>query len=203
MGVAFSAAGFAIAYFAYMTWETAPSRNPDGRYTVEDHRNYAIRSVGQIIAPVLYRYWYTLLIIFKVYQTPHMNKGDDRGVDLVCNDQNVCKDYERPFDALYCWLYWISAWAVSEILILYLPKHEKTSSASAADHMEAPLLETTLEFGDNGSNAEGAEVEGGDETNNKSSPRIVNVVGCLLAVLTVMVSGPIMIGLFVEMAKSL
>ena len=200
MGLAFSAAGFAIAYFAYMTWKTAPSRNPDGRYTVTDHRNWAIRSVSQIVAPILYRYWYTLLVIFKVYQTPYLNGGDDKGKDkLVCNDRDICGDYLRPFDFLFCWLYWMSAWAVAEIIILCLPEHKSsTTMPGSGDQMETPLLATTPESGSNSNATENGQVE---ESNNKSAPRVVNFVGCLLAVLTIMVSGPIMIGLVASMFK--
>lgn len=200
MGVAFSAAGFAIAYFAYMTWKTAPTNNPDGRYTVTDHRNWAIRSVAQIVAPVLYRYWYTLLLIFKVYQTPYLNGGDNEGKDkLVCNDRDVCGDYLRPFDFLFCWLYWLSAWAVAEIIILFLPEHKSSATMPGSeDPMEAPLLTTTPESGGNSNAMENGQVEGSD---NKSAPRVVNFVGCLLAVLTIVVSGPIMIGLVASIFK--
>lgn len=162
MGASFSFAGFCIAYFAYMTWKTAPTKNNDNhhnennhnRYTIEDHRNYAIRSFSQIIAPVLYRYWYSLLILLKMYRTPYMYNTNDGKNNLVCDDRNVCHDFLRPFDAVYCWLYWISSWIVAEIIIACLPKHQQqqkqthtmissSGESGTGDDAEVPLLENS------------------------------------------------------------
>ncbi len=198
MGLAFSAAGFAIAYFSYMTWKTAPSRNTDGRYTVEVHRNYAIRSFGQIIAPILYRYWYIMLVIFNAYRAPNLNGGDGFvGEKLVCNDRDVCEDYERPFDAIYSWLYWISAWAVSEIVIVCLPKHQRSNNTPENQVGFSLVVATTEERCDsNGEVIGGSPPDIAGKTNNKTGFRVVNFVGCLLAVLTTIVSIGIVVLLF-------
>lgn len=210
MGVAFSLSGFFIAFFSCMTWKTAPSRDTNGRYTVEDHRNYAIRSFSQIIAPVLYRYWYTLLTILKVYRTPYLNNGDESGEKLACDDKNVCDDYLRPFDAILLWLYWISAWIVAEVIIVCLPKHQKGTISDASmsgDEKEVLLLEnaqpTVNENGHTDShdtNMETNDVQGGDiparaianDKGDKQMTLVVNILGCLLVVLTAMVTGPIL-----------
>lgn len=218
MGVAFSGAGFFIAYFSYMTWKTAPGRDKSGRYTIEDHRNYAIRSFSQIIAPVLYRYWYVLLLILKAYRTPYLNGGDaSKGENLVCDDRNVCGDYLRPFDAIYCWLYWMSAWAVAEIVIACLPSHQKQVTASSpveGGEMESPLLERMVDDDENShSESDDANTENedlreqssssGGTSNDKDGRKIlvVDLVGCLLALLTVMVTGPILYMTFSKVIK--
>jgi len=191
MGASFSLAGFFIAYFALMTWKTAPSRVPNrnGKYPIEVHRNYALRSVSQIIAPVLYRYWYTFLMIFGLYRSPEINRED-----LVCDDQNVCTDYLRPFDAIYAWLYWISAWAVAEIIIACLPSHKKSTTAN---EIQAPLLDVESAC-DNGSvtnDSDGVNESNGNPDNDEDASRVsvVNYIGCIVTGLTCLVSGPILI----------
>jgi hypothetical protein len=234
MGVSFSFAGFFIAYFAYMTWKTAPGKNNNSntntngtRYTVEDHRNYAIRSFSQIIAPVLYRYWYLLLTILNVYRTPYLNGGDaSKGENLVCNDRNVCHDYLRPFDAIYAWLYWISAWVVAEIIIACLPRHATVTeqtidsvSVLGDDGIEVPLLENHLQqpptMDDESEDINTTESDNNIQEENPSPARaiandkddrlvttsVVNFVGCLLAVLSTMVTGPILYAMVTSMIK--
>lgn len=230
MGVAFSVAGFFIAYFAYMTWKTAPSNirsntntstststSTNGtKYTIEDHRNYAIRSFSQIIAPVLYRYWYLLMALTNVYRTPYIMKGDHGKDMLVCNDRNVCDDYLRPLDAMYAWLYWISAWVVAEIIIACLPPKRGTVaeqtqtigsvsvsvSALGDDGMKVPLLENDLQeqpptTDDESEHTDAMESGGARAIVNGKDDRpvttlVVNFVGCLLAVLCAMVTCPIL-----------
>lgn len=218
MGVAFSFAGFAIAYFAYMTWKTAPSRAAnragDSGYTVEDHRNYAIRSFSQIIAPFLYRYWYTLLVILGVYRVPGVLGGDvDKGENLVCDNRDVCADYERPFDAIFCWLYWISSWMVAEVVIACLPKHQKEQTvtvSSAEGEMEVPLLNTTTDTtgttepptsGDTHEEIPSASAISCDKNNR--SILVVNLIGCLMAVLAIAVSGPILLAMITKKGPGL
>ena len=217
MGVAFSASGFAIFYFACMAWKTAPNKqNAESKYTVEDHRNYAIRSFSQIIAPVLYRYWYILVKVFKLYQTPpmYMSGGQmEDGQKLVCDDRDVCGDYERLFDAIHCWLYWISAWAVAEIVIVCLPKHQKPVRApipALGDRLEAPLLTTpepTTEGNassksDSDSDSDNIDARSSVDDKRKSPVTpVVNFVGCLLAVLTIIVTGSFFYGIIISIVK--
>jgi len=218
MGISFSLAGFAIAYFAYMTWKTAPSNNADGKYTIEDHRNYAIRSFSQIIAPILYRYWYVILMMLKIYRTPYLNGGNvNKGENLICDDRNVCRDYLRPFDAVYCWLYWISAWIVAEIIIACLPMHQAeivtTEIFLEGDAANIPLLTNLHPTTDENSQTEDTSrtcTTGSDsvrEENSSSCPianesisakanvpiaSVVNFFGCLLAVLAAMGTFPML-----------
>lgn len=199
MGLSFSLAGFFIAYFAVMTWKTAPtSRGPNrnGTYPIEVHRNYAIRSVSQIIAPVLYRYWYALMGIFDLYRTPYMNREDQRGVDLVCDDQNVCDDYKRPLDAVYAWLYWLSAWAVAEVIIACLPSHKNSTIAA---EMQIPLLETENTSGDDLPIDDNNSIPSSDDDASRVS--VVNYIGCIVAGLTFMVTGPILIAIALAVVK--
>ena len=213
MGAAFSVAGFFIGYFAYMTWKTAPSRNNNNNnvrvYTIEDHRNYAIRSFSQIIAPILYRYGYGILVILKIYRPP-----DDyqNGEGVLCDDRNVCTDYMRPFDALYCWLYWISAWVVAEVVIACLPKKHNISSITTVNvssstatatiaHEEEEMNVTTqtpllllpltqqidVDVDVENNNDDG--VVDDNYNNTKSLVWVVNGIGCLLAGVTAIVTG--------------
>jgi len=208
MGVSFSFAGFFIAYFAYMTWKTAPRKEKNSSYTIEDHRNYAIRSFSQIIAPILYRYWYALMMILKLYRTPYLNDGDDRDGKLVCDNRNVCSDYERPFDAIYSWLYWLSAWAVAEIVIVCLPKHQerRTTVVSTQPLLEARHLttdDTSLADTDE-SNSESYNIQeenpvargSANDENNKPIAWVLNLIGCVLVTLTATVTGFIIMQIF-------
>jgi len=221
MGAAFSLGGFFIGYFAYMTWKTAPSNNKNNqnqnqkqKYTIEDHRNYAIRSFSQIIAPVLYRYWYTAMVLLKVYRTPYLNNGDiNNSKDLVCDDHNVCPDYLRPLDAIFCWLYWISAWIVAEVVIACLPKYKTTTNNTIdnnsidvndtnmqeEEHLttQTPLLTEQPDGGvinnSDNDNDDAVDVDDDNNSNDKSLVSVVNFVGCLLAGATFMVTGLILI----------
>ena len=208
MGAAFSFAGLFIAYFAYMTWKTAPSKNKrnnststsdnnhNQKYTIENHRNYAIRSFSQIIAPILYRYWYVVMIILRLHvPPPHYNERNNKTTDddddvppsLICDDHNVCPDYERPVDAIFCWLYWISAWIVAEIVIICLPDHKSKSNninATTATQENQDMEHATLITRIDSMNGE------------KSFVSVVNFLGCFLAGITIMVTGYILSAIF-------
>eukprot|EP00548_Thalassiothrix_antarctica_P020474 CAMPEP_0194193410 /NCGR_PEP_ID=MMETSP0154-20130528/74490_1 /TAXON_ID=1049557 /ORGANISM="Thalassiothrix antarctica, Strain L6-D1" /LENGTH=192 /DNA_ID=CAMNT_0038917633 /DNA_START=31 /DNA_END=609 /DNA_ORIENTATION=- len=184
-----------------MTWKTAPRKEKNSSYTIEDHRNYAIRSFSQIIAPVLYRYWYALMMILKLYRTPYLNDGDDRDGKLVCDNRNVCSDYERPFDAIYSWFYWLSAWAVAELVIACLPKHQEQRTTVVANQplLEAQYLttdDTSLANTDE-SNSESYDIQeenpvprgSANDENNKPIAWVLNLVGCVLVTLTATVTG--------------
>lgn len=227
MGAAFSFAGFFIAYFAYMTWKTAPSKHKQNnntstsdnnhyqKYTIENHRNYAIRSVSQIIAPVLYRYWYLVMIILRLYvPPPEYNESnyktndddDDESLPLICDDHNVCSDYERPVDAIFCWLYWISAWIVAEIVIICLPNHKSkanninttTATQDNQDMEHTTLLTRIDDNARNTDNRNNINSHGSDNNMNgeKSFVSVVNFLGCFLAGITIMVTGYILSAIF-------
>eukprot|EP00535_Pseudo-nitzschia_heimii_P009120 CAMPEP_0197191974 /NCGR_PEP_ID=MMETSP1423-20130617/24337_1 /TAXON_ID=476441 /ORGANISM="Pseudo-nitzschia heimii, Strain UNC1101" /LENGTH=270 /DNA_ID=CAMNT_0042644773 /DNA_START=482 /DNA_END=1292 /DNA_ORIENTATION=- len=219
MGVSFSLFGFVLAYFAYMTWKTAPSKNADSTYTIEDHRNYAIRSFSQIIAPILYRYWYTILIFLKIYRTPYDYGGDaNKGEKLICDDRDICQDYLRPFDALHCWLYWIGAWAVAEMIIVSLPRHQAEVIVNEAfvqgDETKTSLLKTFDPKEEEVSLTDSSTMEDGifqevnsskhiitnDYENDDAITPVIAIVGCILAVLAAIGATPI---LFLFVSKSL
>lgn len=206
MGVSFSIAGFFIAYFAFMTWKTAPIKDGSSVYTIEDHRNYAIRSFSQIIAPILYRFWYFMLAIFQQYRMPYFyDRNSNKSEKLICDDRDVCQDYLRSFDAIYAWLYWISAWIVAEVIIAYLPRHQKqtitTTVSVPRDETQIPLMshlhpKTTVNNlpGDNDESVNGsysiqkenvaARPITNDKKNDNMNTSVINFFGCLLAVLS-------------------
>lgn len=185
MGVAFSCSGFAIAYFAYMTWISAPTKNQGGKYTVQDHRNYAIRSFSQIIAPILYRYWYIVTLFYTRYHTPNLylnGEAMDDGSKLDCDDRDVCDDYKRPWDAFYCWFYWISAWAVAELVILCLPKHQSSSMPiSGEEGIDAPLVPEVANTADDSNPDPSAQ-----DINKRNKTAVLNSVGIIMVVLTLL-----------------
>ena len=118
MTFAFSLAGLAIGVFAAKAWQTARAArfcNADStayqNALFELHRNWGIRSYSQILAPALYRYWYIMMELFGLYRTPIPLRNG--GVCTEPDDQ--CPDYSRTWDAIYCWVYWMSAWLVAEI----------------------------------------------------------------------------------------
>ena len=190
MGVSFSLAGFAIAYFAYMTWISAPTKNQGGKYTVEDHRNYAIRSFSQIIAPVLYRYWYIVTAFYTRYHVPNLYLNGEAwkdGSKLDCDDRDVCDDYKRPWDAFYCWFYWISAWAVAELVILCLPEHQSSSMPiSGEEGIDAPLVPNPGPVeGANSADDSNADSSAQD-VNKRNKSAVLNSVGIIMVVLTLL-----------------
>mmetsp|Transcript_2296 Transcript_2296/g.5249 ORF Transcript_2296/g.5249 Transcript_2296/m.5249 type:complete len:370 (-) Transcript_2296:360-1469(-) len=217
MGVAFSLAGMALAYFAWMVWRTAPTRDSAGNvtpknnlgYTVEDHRNYAIRSFSQIIAPIVYRYEYLLLLVLKLYRTPYLFNDDPRGEKLDCDEHNVCDDYRRPLDAFQCWFYWMGSWAVAEIVILCLPKkHGASPPPSSVPNAETTLLldgvTATDDNNDNDNNGNGKDKDKDNKDKDKDSEhrytqrsaRVLNFLGWFLLVLTGVATVPIVISFF-------
>jgi hypothetical protein len=145
----FALAGCAIGYTSFRAWQTgrvarcrAPistnsnsGSNNNNIYCrkmswrlVQQHRNWSIRSLAQILAPALYRYWYTMMEVFHVYRVPvPLQMGG------YCDANDLCPDYMRPWDAIYTWLYWISAGLVAEIIIYFLPSHADSSSREEMD----------------------------------------------------------------------
>mmetsp|Transcript_23316 Transcript_23316/g.55277 ORF Transcript_23316/g.55277 Transcript_23316/m.55277 type:complete len:442 (+) Transcript_23316:105-1430(+) len=134
MTAAFAVAGLAIGYTSFMTWKTSrhakfgtttatattsttSNRDAVGRpHSFQNHRDWAIRSYAQMVAPALYRYWYIFMEIFGLYRTPIPLRNGG-----YCDEHDFCPDYSRLLDAAYCWIYWISAGIVAEIIIYYIP----------------------------------------------------------------------------------
>jgi hypothetical protein len=127
MTVAFSVAGATIGILAFQTWKAA--RAAKFSTTLVDwnaHRNWGIRSYSQILAPMLYRYWYFALHLFHLYSAPNaLSSGG------VCNDDDICPEYLRIVDKLHCWTYWMTSLLVAEIIIYYLPSNKEAAAAAA------------------------------------------------------------------------
>jgi hypothetical protein len=144
MTASFALAGCAIGYTSFRAWQTARAINGSSssrisssssnnntnnihsrktsRWLVQQHRNWGIRSFAQILAPALYRYWYTMMELFHIYNVPV-----PLGMGGYCGANDLCPDYMRGWDSVYTWLYWISAGVVAEIIIYFLPSHVDSS----------------------------------------------------------------------------
>jgi hypothetical protein len=226
MTAAFSFAGIAIGVLSFKAWRTARSARyakeqseSDNKATFVTHRNWGIRSYSQIIAPALYRYWYAMMDLFHLYKTPTPLR-----LGGYCDANDFCPDYARTWDALYCWVYWISAWVVAEIIIYCLPDYDiNDDKPSATSDLTTPLLPTNEEqinnatstplttYGssdesqqqqegslpsdisqdDNNTTSRNIEISSSTPNNNENRDlvSVVNFMGCLLAVTTVVISG--------------
>ena len=117
--IAFSVAGIVFGFLAAKTWHKARLAKffaSDRERYLTSHRNWAIRSYSQILAPVLYRYWYTVLAAFNWYPVPKPLKFGE-----VCNSDDTCPDYYRWLDSLHCWTYWLSSLLIAGVIVHYLP----------------------------------------------------------------------------------
>jgi hypothetical protein len=150
MTASFALAGCAMGYTSFRAWQTARvarysvittstntsstssstnNNNNDSSKTswrlVQQHRNWGIRSLAQILAPALYRYWYTMMQLFHMYRVPvPLRMGGH------CDANDLCPDYMRRWDSIYTWLYWISAGLVAEIIIYFLPSYAAVNSSN-------------------------------------------------------------------------
>mmetsp|Transcript_9323 Transcript_9323/g.19302 ORF Transcript_9323/g.19302 Transcript_9323/m.19302 type:complete len:339 (+) Transcript_9323:137-1153(+) len=121
MGISFFTAGVVFALCAGMTAKHARNRD------FLRHRNWAIRSFSQVLAPPLYRYYY--LVLGGMGALP--DDGDD-----YCNEDDVCDIFLRTFDAVHAWTYFIFPLVCAELVVYLLMKQEKmiypTSKSEAA-----------------------------------------------------------------------
>lgn len=197
MTVAFGAAGATIGYLAYETFRTARERN------FAEHRKWALRSYSQILAPMLYRYWYIAAELFGIYNGPvpprfggEINKEDD-----------TMPEYFRIVDQLHCWGYWISALLVAEVVIRHLPPM-KTSTRSQAEAsspaLTSPLIQQTqIQSPDKSYNAIERDTEVRTvESNEESSNSVVNGIGTTLAIVSIIVTFKILTTVFENHATS-
>jgi hypothetical protein len=199
MTTAFSVAGVAIGAFAFKAWQTAraarfsDNNNYKKALFLQVHRDWGIRSYSQILAPALYRYWYIMMELFGLYRTPIPLRNGG-----YCDEHDQCPDYSRTWDAIYCWVYWMSAWLVAEFIIWSLPAYkgddnsENVTMESEDAFMSAPLL--TNESVNDGTAAYGSGMVQVSETpftaqaTMKSKPTLVNAIGCLLALASVAIT---------------
>jgi hypothetical protein len=149
MTASFATAGALIGILSYRAWQTARAAK-FGTLSITDrsaafvvHHNWAIRSYFQIVAPALYRYWYTLMALFDLYKTPQpISMGG------YCDAHNYCPEYARPWDAVYTWLYWVSAGVIAECIIYFLPSSDSSMddkvTMAAAFSMDGDGLNISL-----------------------------------------------------------
>lgn len=185
MTVAFSAAGATIGVLGFKVWQTARAAKASAPRDFTSHRNWGIRSYSQILAPMLYRYWYLCLYIFKLYDPP-----DRLNMGLVCGSDDVCPDYLRFLDKLHCWTYWMTSLAVAELIIYYLPEHETKPSISHGpvdESGETPSPDTPLLQLSDGE----ADTQVRSMDRSSTSPSTVNTIGWVLATIIVIITANI------------
>uniref|UniRef100_A0A7S2SVV9 Uncharacterized protein n=1 Tax=Rhizochromulina marina TaxID=1034831 RepID=A0A7S2SVV9_9STRA len=124
MTVSFAVAGFAFGTFAAISWYFAAQE----QYT--RHRNWAIRSFAQIVSPFLYRYWYIAAAILGYDTVSSYDNGE--GEDCS-GEEEVCKRYFRPFDAIHVWTYWVFSLVVAEVVVFCLGRVGLTVSPPAPE----------------------------------------------------------------------
>ena len=108
MGIAFFTYGIVFVTCAIMTGYFARKRE------FRRHKNWAIRSYSQILATMLYRYYYAVLGGFGVVYSPDHNGG------LSCDEMDVCDYFLKPFDAIHAWTFFIFPLLVAEVVVYLL-----------------------------------------------------------------------------------
>lgn len=197
MSVAFAMAGITLGVLSFKVWQSARAAkvgSPPMDFTA--HRNWGIRSYSQILAPMLYRYWYICVQLFGMYQAPK-----PQFLGGYCTRDGLCPDYLRLFDKAHCWTYWLTALAVAELIIYYLPKHQieiSEGDAESEQETEVPLLPRSND-GNNGENdrtvlprAPSSFVDefadGPFRPIRSASPVAVNTIGWILAVIAIAIT---------------
>ena len=125
MGFAFAAAGTIFGFCAIMT--AVHARNG----AMSRHRNWAIRAYGQVLAPMLYRYFYLILGGLGLYSYDGM----------PCDENDVCHQFTRLFDSIHAWTYFLFPLLCSELIVRVIPKEPE--SPHPIDHAEANQDQTS------------------------------------------------------------
>lgn len=207
MTASFALAGMATGLTSFKAWQTgrrARLSDTNQKALFVDHRNWGIRSFAQILAPALYRYWYTMMELFHIYNVPvPLRMGG------YCDANDQCPDYSRPWDAVYTWLYWISAGIVAELIISFLPGQDTSMDGEEGDTITAeeaalasPFLSQSL--GENAASSEGEssttygsaqpresfadDVGLSNLDRSRGKPWVVNLVGSFLAAAAVVIT---------------
>lgn len=115
MGIAFFTYGLVFGTCALMTAYFARKRE------FRRHKNWAIRSYSQILASMLYRYFYAVLGGF---QAVHFDSEES----LHCDEMDVCDYFLKPFDAIHAWTFFIVPLLFSEAVIYLLTDQSKQDS---------------------------------------------------------------------------
>lgn len=135
MAIAFGTAGIVCGVCAVAAYLAARSRH------WLSHRAWVIRSFSQILAPMLYRYWYMAADVTGLYEYAYMPGEFDPSRDCDA-ETGICPLFMRPFDAVHCWTYWLSSLAVAELIVWLLPPMKegitgKESDSGAAERRRA------------------------------------------------------------------
>ncbi|KAG7356393.1 DUF2306 domain containing membrane protein [Nitzschia inconspicua] len=208
MTASFSMAGIAIGLTSFMAWKTARAARSCANVSQEKalfirHRNWGIRSFAQILAPALYRYWYSMMELFHIYNVPVPLRM--RG---YCDANDQCPDYSRPWDSVYTWLYWISAGLVAEIIIYFLPSFDNSIGEHGSDAtveeeqaaLTSPLLSRSSEGQDPPPSVGNSTTYGSDrrqevtptdvaDLQKSGVPFVVNLLGSVLAGAAIAITG--------------
>ena len=124
MGLAFFVAGIVFGGFAVQTAVHARNR------AFTQHRNWAIRSYGQILAPMLYRYFYLIVGGLGLYPAD---------TELDCNENDVCRPFTNTFDSIHAWTYFLFPMICTEFIIRALPPKERVRDNNVK---ETPVPQT-------------------------------------------------------------
>lgn len=117
MGLAFSTAG--AVFFGCALLTALAARRGD----FVAHRNWAIRAYSQVLSPMLYRYFYVILVVTGWYS------GDDAAEPCgeTANERDVCPVFTRTFDAIHAWTYFLVPLLVAECIVRLLPSGEEAA----------------------------------------------------------------------------
>lgn len=173
MGLAFTSAGLCFGYCALKLYLEARAGN------FVAHRNWAIRSYGQALSPMLYRYWYVVIAVLGWFDLEEAAKNG-------CNQETgLCPSFSRTFDAIHCWSYWLFSLGVTEVIVRAMPNNVTKKSqhhAVSTDSDEAVGLqnEATVGYGSGDGNIEDA-----TPADATSSMLAFNTVGISVAIVAV------------------
>lgn len=183
MSIAFATFGVTVGVLSVKAWQTARAARAGVIPDFTAHRNWGIRSYSQILAPLLYRYWYVGLELFNVYDAPLLLRWGG-----VCRADDVCPDYLRWFDMVHCWTYWLTALGNAELIIYCLRKDMDVVPSSAdfesnEPESQAPLLldGNTLTYTVDNEPNEPRDLE-------TKSVMAINVIGWVLAAITAIIT---------------
>eukprot|EP00804_Cyclotella_cryptica_P026138 CCRYP_013026-RA/>CCRYP_013026-RA protein AED:0.33 eAED:0.33 QI:0/-1/0/1/-1/1/1/0/270 len=107
MGIAFFLYGIVFGICAVMTGYYAKKRE------FRRHKNWAIRSYSQILATMLYRYYYAVLGGFGAVHSPDED-------DLDCGANDICDYFLKPFDAMHVWTFFLVPLLFAEAVVYLL-----------------------------------------------------------------------------------
>jgi hypothetical protein len=116
MGIAFFTSGIVFGSCAIMTGYFARRRE------IRRHKNWAIRSYSQILASMLYRYFYAVLGGFGVVYSPDES--------ISCDEMDVCDYFLKPFDAIHAWTFFIFPLLFAEAVVYLLRDETKAENVN-------------------------------------------------------------------------